>query len=157
MSSWTEWQSVKIDLGDSGQASTPKKAEATAVQNADFDYEHMSLEMCSEGRRNAPQPNASFGWQKSSRYNACWSKLIGVGDYIKKGEYVRPQVEDGYLVEATTVYHTYLGTADGAGVIGGTGLTPQTISMWTRLGNIVAYLDGKEIPADKLDEYRIGW
>ncbi|MFI6741226.1 Ig-like domain-containing protein [Nonomuraea sp. NPDC050451] len=156
VSSWTEWQSVKIDLGDSGQASTPKKAEATAVQNADFDYEHMSLEMCSEGRRNAPQPNASFGWQKSSRYNACWSKLIGVGDYIKKGEYVRPQVEDGYLVEATTVYHTYLGTADGAGVIGGTGLTPQTISMWTRLGNIVAYLDGKEIPADKLDEYRIG-
>ncbi|WP_344953549.1 Ig-like domain-containing protein [Sphaerisporangium flaviroseum] len=156
VSPWTDWQTVRIDLGDDGQAGSSGKAKATAVQNADFNYEHMSLETCSAGRRSSPQPNASFGWQKSSRYNACWSKLIGVGDYIKKGEYVRPVVEDGYLVEATTVYHTYLGNADGRGVVGGTGVTPQTISLWTRLGNIVAYLDSKEIPADKLDEYRIG-
>ncbi|MBG0831669.1 Ig-like domain-containing protein [Planomonospora sp. ID67723] len=155
-SPWSDWQQVKVDLSDGSQAKVAAEAKAATVQATGFDYKHMSLEDCTAVRRNSSMPNASFGWQKSTRYNACWSKIIGVGEYIKRGENVRPQVEDGYLVEATTVYHTYLGTANGVGIVNGTGVTPQTISLFTRLQNIVAYDDGEVIPADKLDEYRIG-
>ncbi|RCG32901.1 hypothetical protein DQ384_00070 [Sphaerisporangium album] len=135
---------------------TARTARSAAAAASGFDYKHITLEQCTAARRNGGTPYASFGWSVVNRYSSCWSKFIGVGEYVKQGDNYRPQVEDGYVVEATTVYHTYLGTADGSAVVDGSGVTPQTVSLFTRLGNIVAYDDDDVIPAADLDDYRIG-
>lgn len=148
----------KADLAKQEKAAA--KSAVTAAASG-FDYQHMSLESCTAARLTSGLPYASFGQTKATRYNQCWSKYVGVGEYVKHPldpERYPPTVEDGFIVEATTVFHTYLGNADGSGVVNGgtSGLRPQNITLWTRLANIIAYDDFARVPSSDLDEYRIG-
>ncbi|MBE1591912.1 DNRLRE domain-containing protein [Nonomuraea angiospora] len=66
-----------------------------------------------------------------------------------------------FQMRVTWVVHTYLGDASGNGVVNGagTGVTPQTIKVFARLGEFGLYSDGRRLTAydDKLEQAKIGF
>ncbi|MEU8109510.1 DNRLRE domain-containing protein [Nonomuraea muscovyensis] len=66
-----------------------------------------------------------------------------------------------FQMRVTWVVHTYLGNASGNGVVNGegTGVTPQSIKVFARLGEFGLYSEGRRLSAydDKLEQAKIGF
>ncbi len=143
-------------LHDRDQAGTvkqraPSKRAAAQASSGGFTYNHASLEECIAAH-NATGQQPGDGKPASASllvrpYSMCWSSWYYVMDWIwvsSRGAFVRKALKNGAKSDAlefraTWVINTYLGTADGTGVVGGGGYRPQDVSVWTRISGITAY------------------
>ncbi|WP_030451315.1 Ig-like domain-containing protein [Herbidospora cretacea] len=148
---------ASLDDRDHAQVTTKERAPAqraaALATAAGFNYNHASLEDCITAH-NATGQQPGDGKPASASllvrpYSTCWSSWYYVTDWIwagSRGKWVKKPLKNGGKADAlefraTWVINTYLGTADGAHVVGGGGYRPQDISVWTRIGQITAYDD----------------
>lgn len=146
-------------LHDRDQAGTVTKERAPSTRataqssSGGFTYNHASLEECIAAHNATGQQPADGKPASASLlvrpYSMCWSSWYYVMDFMwaaSKGSWVRKALKNGGKADAiefraTWVINTYLGTADGTGVVGGGGYRPQEISVWTRISELTAYDD----------------
>ncbi|GGP04752.1 DNRLRE domain-containing protein [Nonomuraea glycinis] len=138
-------------------APTAKADEFTAQALPSFDYDRVnSIADCTRLRETSDFRYSTPGWRDLRPYSGCWSKILAYGDWTyhptEPGKYP-PKPDDGYKVEATVVMHSYLGTADGNGVVGGGDRLPNQVKIWTQLEDIVGYDDGE--PTDDFDDKQL--
>ncbi|MCG5216550.1 Ig-like domain-containing protein [Streptosporangium soli] len=146
-----------LSLHDRDQARTiakeraPSTRAAAQASSGTFNYNHASLEECITAH-NATGQQPGDGKPASASllvrpYSMCWSSWYYVMDWIwvsSRGAFVRKALKNGGKADAlefraTWVINSYLGTADGTGVVGGGGYRPQEVSVWTRISEITAY------------------
>ncbi|WP_440064525.1 Ig-like domain-containing protein [Streptosporangium sp. OZ121] len=146
-----------LSLHDRDQGRTIAKERASSTRAAvrassgGFTYNHASLEECIAAHNATGQQPADGKPASASLlvrpYSMCWSSWYYVMDFIwagTRGGWVRKALKNGAKADAlefraTWVINTYLGTADGTGVVGGGGYRPQEMSVWTRISEITAY------------------
>ncbi|MEV4249815.1 hypothetical protein AB0J63_41175, partial [Streptosporangium canum] len=155
---WTTWHNLAISVTVSAKA--PSLAQDPDPTDRPFNYERMTLNECHQARLDSDRPYAAFGWAKVKPYTACYSKWKGWATY-KVNPYTGTPAEpikDGVMLESVLVMATYLGTADGNGVqgagnVGGWGLRPRDIHVYTSIRNIKGMKGGHEIPLP--DDFRL--
>ncbi|MEV0353284.1 Ig-like domain-containing protein [Nonomuraea sp. NPDC050680] len=152
---WTDWHSLTVTL------SVPARAAAQDPSPIDkpFNYERMTLDECTQVRKESGRPYAAFGWAKVRPYTACYSRWKGWGIYKVNAITGLPAepIKNGVMMETSLVMNTYLGTQDGNHVqgagVGGSALKPRDISVFTSVKNIKVIKDGQEIPPP--DDFKI--
>ncbi|MEV0233612.1 hypothetical protein [Nonomuraea sp. NPDC050786] len=145
---WTNWHSLTVSASGLSRA----VAQDPSPTDKPFNYERMTLEQCTQVRKDSGRPYHAFGWAKVTPYTACYSRWKGWGVYKVNAITGLPAepIENGVMMETSLVMNTYLGTQDGNGVqgagVGGSALRPRDISVFTSVKNIKVIKDGQEIP-----------
>ncbi|WP_341716637.1 LamG-like jellyroll fold domain-containing protein [Micromonospora sp. FIMYZ51] len=142
---WSGWQTFRV--GD--EQSVGKLPAPTTVAASDpntgtpFDYQRMSRTDCNNARRSSPRPYHGFGWTVLHPYSACYSRILGWGDWevdlITGLPTSRCPKSQGVMMTANVIVYTNLGTKNGSPVVGGEStpkLTARDISLWTSITEI---------------------
>ncbi|GAA0436375.1 hypothetical protein Acor_65330 [Acrocarpospora corrugata] len=132
---------------------TPEKPAAAAAASVvpGFDYERHNLETCNDKLRPSGLVYTAEGFRELKPYSGCWTKWLGWGEWdvdrkksVAAGRPIPvPDPDDAVVAETTVVMHTYLGNADGSGVVGGGSHNPRDISVWTEVKDVRAFDDGQ--------------
>ncbi|MEV6984653.1 DNRLRE domain-containing protein [Sphaerisporangium sp. NPDC051017] len=132
-------------------------AEAAAAVLPGFDYERHDLDTCNDKLIPSGLVYTAEGFRELKPYSGCWTKWLGWGEWdvdrkksVAAGKPIPvPDPDDAVVAETTVVMHTYLGNADGTGVVGGGSHNPRDISVWTKVKDVRAFDDGQ--PTTKFD------
>jgi hypothetical protein len=142
---WSKWQPFKV--GDARpMAKQPNLAVTAAsdpITSGPFDYQRMNRTECNNARLSSPRPNHAFGWTILRPYSACFSRILGWGDW-EVNQYTglpktRCPKSQGMMMTANVIVYTNLGTKNGSPVVHGEStpnLTARDISLWTSITDI---------------------
>ncbi|MEV4398997.1 Ig-like domain-containing protein [Nonomuraea sp. NPDC049607] len=149
---WTAWHMLTVTVPSPAVARTNAQAQDPLPTDRPFNYERMTISACRQARLQSGRSYHAFGWAVVKPYTACYSRWKGWATY-KTDLYTnlpKEPIKNGVMMETVVVMNTYLGNADGNGVIGignvgGQALRPRDISVTTSIENIRQMRDGVEV------------